>query len=133
MFQRLTPIPSRRAQGGRQLSSESRPAGDGSASSSGGRFARPAGRDDSGLLVHAIARAKEGDTSALHFLYVRFADEVCGCVRSIVRDQDDADEITQTLFATLPTKLQRHEQREAPFAAWILKVARNAALDQVRA
>jgi RNA polymerase sigma-70 factor (ECF subfamily) len=100
------------------------------------RFARRSRlpRDNDGdLLVHAIARAKEGDTAALHFLYVRFADDVCGYVRSVVRDEHDAEDITQTLFATLPKKIQRYEQREVPFAAWILRVARNAALDHLRA
>ena len=28
--------------------------------------------------------------------------------------------------------IQKYEQREVPFAAWILRVARNAALDHVR-
>lgn len=31
------------------------------------------------------------------------------------------------------TAIQRYQQREVPFAAWILRVARNAALDHVRA
>src|SRR5215216_2962079 len=36
----------------------------------------PAPDYESDLLAHAIARAKEGDAGALHFLYVRFADDV---------------------------------------------------------
>lgn len=39
----------------------------------------------------------------------------------------------QTLFSRLPAKIQRYEPRQVPFAAWILRVARNAALDHVRA
>jgi RNA polymerase sigma-70 factor (ECF subfamily) len=90
-------------------------------------------RSEADLLARAIARTKEGDASALHFLYVRFADDVCGYVGSIVRDRHDAEDITQTLFAVLPRKIRRYEQREVPFAAWLLRVARNAALDHVRA
>ncbi len=99
------------------------------------RFVRgnSATRDPDRLLSNAIARAKEGDTGALHFLYVRFADDVRGYVQSIVHDQHEAEDITHTLFAKLMTKIQRYEQREVPFAAWILRVARNAALDHVRA
>ena len=99
------------------------------------RFAaRPsAPHRESDLLPQAIARAKAGDAGALHFLYVRFADDVCGYVASIVRDRHEAEDITQTLFLKLLTKIQRYEQREVPFAAWILRVARNAALDHVRA
>jgi RNA polymerase sigma-70 factor (ECF subfamily) len=99
------------------------------------RFARqPAVRArETKLLAKAIARAKEGDPAALHFLYVRFADDVCTYVRSITHDQHEAEDITQTLFAKLLVKIQRYEQREVPFAAWIIRVARNAALDHVRA
>jgi RNA polymerase sigma-70 factor (ECF subfamily) len=101
----------------------------------GPRFVRDSSptRNPDRLLSNAIARAKEGDTGALHFLYVRFADDVRGYIQSIVHDQHEAEDITHTLFAKLMTKIQRYEQREVPFAAWILRVARNAALDHVRA
>ena len=88
---------------------------------------------ESELLARAIARAKEGDASALHFLYVRYADDVCGYVNSIVRDRHEAEDITQTLFARLLTKIHRYEPREVPFSGWILRVARNATLDHMRA
>jgi RNA polymerase sigma-70 factor (ECF subfamily) len=88
---------------------------------------------DPQLVTRAVARAKEGDMSALHFLYARFADDVWGYVRSIVRDDHEAEDITQNVFAKLMTAIQRYEQREVPFAAWILRVARNMALDNVRA
>jgi RNA polymerase sigma-70 factor, ECF subfamily len=100
-----------------------------------GRFARrpPATYLEGDLLARAIARTKAGDIGALHFLYVRFADDVCGYVASIVRNRHEAEDITHTLFVNLLTKIQRYEQRDVPFAAWILRVARNAALDHVRA
>ena len=60
----------------------------------------------------AIARVKEGDISALHFLYVRYADDVCGFVQSIVRDSYEAEDITQNVFAKLPTAIRKYEQRE---------------------
>lgn len=89
-------------------------------------------RQEADLLQRAIARAKEGDPSALDFLYVRYADDVCTYVQSIVRDRFEAEDITQTLFSKLLTKIRRYEQREVPFSAWILRVARNAALDHIR-
>jgi RNA polymerase sigma-70 factor (ECF subfamily) len=95
--------------------------------------ATPTGHDDNGLLGRAIARAKEGDMSAFHFLYVRYADDVYGYVNSIVRDHHEAEDITQNLFAKLMRIIVKYEQREVPFSAWILRVARNAALDHMRA
>lgn len=89
--------------------------------------------DDRDLLAEAIGSAKQGDMSALHFLYVRFADDVCGYVRSIVRDSHEAEDITQNVFAKLMTAIHKYEPRDVPFAAWILRVARNMALDHLRA
>ena len=83
------------------------------------------------LVTLAVARAKEGDTSALHFLYVRFADDVCAYVNSIVSDLDESRDITQKVFGNLMTAIQSYEPRQVPFAAWILRVARNAALDHL--
>jgi RNA polymerase sigma-70 factor (ECF subfamily) len=102
-----------------------------------GRFARtpdaaPAHEADA-LLTRAIAATKAGDTSALHFIYVRYADDVRGYVQSIVRDPHDAEDITQNVFAKLMKAIRKYEQREVPFAAWILRVARNASLDHMRA
>jgi RNA polymerase sigma-70 factor (ECF subfamily) len=85
------------------------------------------------LVRPAIARAKEGDPSALHYLYVRYADDVFGYVNSIVRDPHDAEDITQTMFAKLMHAILRYEERDVPFSAWILRVARNASLDYLRA
>jgi RNA polymerase sigma-70 factor (ECF subfamily) len=81
----------------------------------------------------AIIALKRGETGALHFLYVRYADDVYGMVRSIVRDHHEAEDITQGVFAKLPRVIGRYEEREVPFAAWMIRVARNAALDFLRA
>jgi RNA polymerase sigma-70 factor (ECF subfamily) len=71
--------------------------------------------------------------SALQFLYVRYADDVCRYVRSIVQDPYDAEDITQNVFGKLMTAIHTYEPREVPFTAWIVRVARNAALDHLRA
>jgi RNA polymerase sigma-70 factor, ECF subfamily len=98
------------------------------------RLARSdARRASDGLVYEAVAAAKEGEMSALHFLYVRFADDVCAYVRSIVRDPHTAEDITQNVFAKLIKAIHKYERRDVPFAAWIIRVARNAALDHIRA
>lgn len=85
------------------------------------------------LIREAVKRAKEGDSEGLHFLYVRFAPDVQRYVMSIVHDHHEAEDITQSVFTKLMTRIAKYEQREAPFAAWIMRVARNAALDSIRA
>jgi RNA polymerase sigma-70 factor, ECF subfamily len=85
------------------------------------------------LGVHeAIARAREGDPDAIHYLYAVYADDLCAFVRSIVRDHHDAEDVTQSVFARLPAILDRYQERDAAFAAWLFRVARNAALDHMR-
>jgi RNA polymerase sigma-70 factor (ECF subfamily) len=89
--------------------------------------------EDERLVLAAVARAKEGDADALRYLYLRYADNVYGYVCSIVRDEYEAEDVTQHIFAKLLTALARYEPRVVPFSAWILRVAHNAAIDHVRA
>jgi len=89
--------------------------------------------ESSHLTRQAVARAKQGDPEGLHYLYVRYADDVLRYVNSFVRDHHEAEDITQNVFAKLITAIKKYEQREVPFDAWILRVSRNAALDHLRA
>ncbi len=86
-----------------------------------------------GLERQAIVAAKRGDWDAIHYLYARYADDVFGYVQSIVRDHHEAEDITQNVFAKLITAIEKYEERAVPFAAWIMRVARNATLDHLRA
>jgi RNA polymerase sigma-70 factor (ECF subfamily) len=101
-----------------------------------GRFRRVARLTDdeafNRAVAAAVALAKQGDREALRYLYVRYADHVYGYVASIVRDDYEAEDVTQHVFAKLMTKLAKYEPREVPFSAWILRVARNVAVDHMR-
>jgi RNA polymerase sigma-70 factor, ECF subfamily len=79
-------------------------------------------------------QAQAGDEAGLNVLYVRYADDVLRYVTSLVRDSHEAEDITQNVFAKLATRINKYESDgEVPFAAWIMRVARNAALDYMRA
>ncbi len=96
------------------------------------RNPRPEATRDRDLERRAIRAAKAGDWDALDYLYARHADDVLNFVQSIVRNRHDAEDVTQDVFAKLMRAIQRYEERQVPFAAWIMRVARNAALDHVR-
>ena len=81
----------------------------------------------------AVARAKEGEHDAIRFLYVTYSDNVYGYVRSIVHDDHEAEDVTQHVFAKLMTKIVRYDDRGIPFFAWLLRFARNVAIDHLRA
>jgi RNA polymerase sigma-70 factor (ECF subfamily) len=101
-----------------------------------GKFRRRRGFDHSAgaeRLAHAaVARAREGDSDALRFLYLRYADNVYGYVCSIIRDEHEAEDVTQHVFVKLPRALARYQPSAVRFAAWILRVAHNAAIDHMR-
>ena len=80
----------------------------------------------------AVARAKQGDREAIRFLYVRYADNVYSYVASILRNHHEAEDVTQQVFAKLQDSLKRYEDRGAPFLSWLVRLARNAAIDQIR-
>jgi RNA polymerase sigma-70 factor (ECF subfamily) len=79
-----------------------------------------------------VARAKEGDATALEFLYVRYATEVQRYVASFVGNHHEAEDITQDVFLKLMRVIGKYTQRDVPFVAWLRRVARNAALDHLR-
>jgi RNA polymerase sigma-70 factor (ECF subfamily) len=93
--------------------------------------------DESAETLHltrlAVARAKEGDPEALRFLYVSYSHNIYGYVRSIVRDDHEAEDVTQHVFAKLITAIVRYDDRGVPFFAWLLRFARNVAIDHLRA
>lgn len=87
---------------------------------------------DGQLVQDAVAYAKAGNPEGLHFLYLRYAPDVQRYVNSVVHDLHEAEDITQNVFAKLIKTIGKYEQRDVPFTAWILRVARNAALDHMR-
>ena len=80
----------------------------------------------------AAARAKASDTDALRYIYLVYADNIYGYVRSIVRDEHDAEDVTQQVFAKLITAIAKYDDRGVPFVAWLLRLARNVAIDHLR-
>jgi RNA polymerase sigma-70 factor, ECF subfamily len=80
----------------------------------------------------AIARAKEGDRDAVRLLYIRYSENVYGYVRSIVRDDKEAEDLTQQVFMKLITVIVKYEDHGVPFSGWLLRLARNVALDHLR-
>ena len=81
----------------------------------------------------AVARAKEGDLEALGYLYITYSQNIYGYVRSIVRDDHEAEDVTQHVFAKLMTTIVKYDDRGVPFFAWLIRLARNVAIDHLRA
>ena len=85
--------------------------------------------DEDQRLVAAVRR---GDDRAFEALYSRYQRRIHAYVMRMVKDHGRAEDVTQEVFVKLMRAIQKYEEREVPFAAWILRVARNASLDHVR-
>ncbi len=98
----------------------------------GSRDAREGDARSSRLVSCAVRRAQAGDREALAFLYARFADDVRGCMRSMLDDEHEAQKLTRQVFAKLPHAIGEHDEREAPFLTWLLRMARDLALEHAQ-
>ena len=83
-------------------------------------------------ITNAVLRAQAGDDEAIRVLYLRYKDNVYGYVLSFVRDPHEAEDITQHVFLKLMSVIHKYRPREVPFTSWLLRVARNVALDHMR-
>jgi len=79
----------------------------------------------------AVGQARAGDRDALLFLYARYADDAYGYALTVVSDHDEARDVTRRVFAGLEQLIDRYEEQDAPFGAWIRRVARGVAADEV--
>jgi RNA polymerase sigma-70 factor, ECF subfamily len=84
------------------------------------------------LLRKAVSLAKQGDRAGLRYLYLRYAGDVYRYVLAIVRDHHEAEDITHNVFTKLIDNIRLYQPGEVPFGGWIVRVARNTAIDHVR-
>ncbi|HEY7035988.1 MAG TPA: sigma-70 family RNA polymerase sigma factor [Thermomicrobiales bacterium] len=93
-----------------------------------GASAFPAGESDPEL----VARLRDADATALATLYDRYAPAVHGLTRAILRDDRLAEEATHDVFLGVWQDPAAYQPARGVFAAWLLRVARNRAIDLLR-
>jgi RNA polymerase sigma factor (sigma-70 family) len=92
----------------------------------------PPHTEDAPVVLDAVERALDGDRQAIDLLYRRFATNVYGLARSIVRDDHEAEDVTQQVFIKLMTSLGTFRRSRGTFQSWLLRMARNTAIDHIR-
>jgi RNA polymerase sigma-70 factor (ECF subfamily) len=90
----------------------------------------PSSDDD---LASLLANASRGDPAAWSDLVSRYARRIYALARSRCGSHDVAEELTQSVFATLAEKLPAggYDER-GRFEAWLFRVAANRVRDHVR-
>jgi RNA polymerase sigma-70 factor (ECF subfamily) len=79
-----------------------------------------------------IARARKGETEAFGELYRRYFDPIFRYLRMRVAQDDDAEDLAETVFLRAYQSLHRYRERGWPFSAFLYQVARNALTDHYR-
>jgi RNA polymerase sigma-70 factor (ECF subfamily) len=80
-----------------------------------------------------LARIAEHDGAALAELYQRCAPALLGMVRRILGERGAAHQVVEDVFVRLWHEARHDPHQEASVAAWLVVVARNAAVDRRRA
>jgi RNA polymerase sigma-70 factor (ECF subfamily) len=78
-----------------------------------------------------IARVLRGDTASFELLMRRYNERVYRAVRSIVRDEHEAEDVMQQAYVNAFTHLGQFNG-SARFSTWLTRIAINEALARVR-
>ena len=85
--------------------------------------------DDEALLQRLSYR----DLEAFRSLYDRYGDLVYSAVLRIVRDVHIAQDMVQEVFLRIWRRPESYVAQRGRFSTWLISVARNRAVDEVRA
>ena len=91
------------------------------------------------MLVHGttsdtdlLERAVQGDAEAFGLLYRRHLERVYRYVLYRVSNQQEAEDLTETVFLKVWEALPGYRLREQPWTAWLFRVAENTVIDYYR-
>jgi RNA polymerase sigma-70 factor, ECF subfamily len=82
------------------------------------------------LLLERIARR---DATAVAELYDRHCRVLYGIALRILRSASDAEDVLQDVFVRVWTRADSYDERLGAPGAWLTRIARNRAIDKLRA
>lgn len=83
-------------------------------------------------LEALIEKFKQKDIAAFEKLYAMYAENICSVINTIIRDPERAEEICQDVFVKIWKNSGKYDASKGRFFTWILNIARNSAIDELR-
>lgn len=80
-----------------------------------------------------IALLKSNNKAAFEYLYDHYAPALYGIVCKIVKDKNIAEDVMQDSFLKIWKNISLYNAGKGTLFTWILNVARNTAIDSIRA
>jgi RNA polymerase sigma-70 factor, ECF subfamily len=90
-------------------------------------------RDSTANVRRLVDRAKKGDRAALEQLYLIHFDRIYSYLQLSVGNRHDAEDLTNQTFIKMLESIDRFVWRQAPFSAWLFRIAHNLSMDYFRA
>ena len=88
-------------------------------------------QEDTRADIRLIERIVARDQAAVGELYDRHFRLLFGLILRIIRDRSEAEEILQEVFVLVWTRAETYNVSIGPPAAWLVRVARNRAVESV--
>jgi len=79
-----------------------------------------------------VDAARAGDETALAELYKLYFPRVYRYILARMGNPYDAEDLTEEVFLRVLDAIERFQWREAPFSAWLFRIAHNAVISQRR-
>lgn len=79
-----------------------------------------------------VALLQQRNQKAFGYLYDHYSAALYGIVNSIVSNRETANDVLQNVFMNIWRKIDSYDPDKGRLFTWMLNIARNAAIDEVR-
>jgi RNA polymerase sigma-70 factor (ECF subfamily) len=90
------------------------------------------GSDDARADIALLGRVIARDGRAIGELYDRHSRLLYGLILRILRNRSEAEEVLQEVFVQVWTRADTYQVELGAPVAWLVRIARNRAIDQIR-
>ena len=79
-----------------------------------------------------VRRAQENDSQAFAQLYEAYFDRIYRYISMRIRNETEAQDLTQQVFLKLLKSISSYKSRGVPFSSWLYRIAHNLVIDFFR-